>query len=410
MPMRGLPNKKIRLLEVIGNAIVGGMESWVEQLVTRLPADRFQIDALCPFESPFTDQLRAAGIDVTIVPMPDSPLWDSIQTATTLVRSKHINLLHAHLSNAHVLAGLVGRLTGRPVLTTIHGRQMTTLDLEVHRTCSTHVSVVCRHSHFHALALGAAPELLSCETNGVDTNRFQPAPQRSRVLREALGLADAVPLVGFIGRLSPEKGPEVFVRAAMLLKSLHPEARCVLIGEGPMEAELRQLVKKLRLSGHVHFAGLVRDMPAVYQDLDLTVSSSHSEAMPLAVMEAMSSGLPVVAARVGGVPEIVWHGQTGWLVGPGDFEDIASRAARLLADPVARVDMGQQARAHALARLDTQASTARVEQLMARIVAPAPAQPLAFVGTTTPTAAMDDAAQSRRPRAVHNGIAPSQTQ
>ncbi len=408
--MRVLSNKKIRVLEVIGNAIVGGMESWVEQLVTRLPAERFQVEALCPFESAFTDRLRTAGIDVTIVPMPESPLWDSIQAATTLVKSQHIDLLHAHLPNAHVLAGLVGRLTGRPVLTTIHGRQMTTLDLEVHRTCSTHVSVVCRHSHFHALALGAAPELLSCETNGVDTDRFQPAERRSRVLRDALRLDDAVPLVGFIGRLSPEKGPEVFVRAAMLLKALHPPAHCVLVGEGPMEAGLRQLVKKLRLSGHVHFAGLVRDMPAVYQDLDLTISSSHSEAMPLAVMEAMSSGLPVVAARVGGVPEIVVHGQTGWLVGPGDFEDIASRAAGLLADPAARADMGQHARTHALARLGTQASTARVEQLMTRIVATAPVQPLAYMATTMPTAAVDDTSVPQRPRAVQNGSALSQTQ
>ena len=408
--MRGPPNKKIRVLEVIGNAIVGGMESWVEQLVTQLPAERFQINALCPFESLFTDRLRAAGIDVTIVPMPESPLWDSIQAATTLVKSQHIDLLHAHLPNAHVLAGLVGRLTGRPVLTTIHGRQMTTLDLEVHRTCSTHVSVVCRHSHFHALALGAAPELLSCETNGVDTDRFRPTLQRSRVLRDALRLDDSVPLVGFIGRLSPEKGPEVFVRAAMLLRGLHPEARCVLIGEGPMEAGLRQLVKKLRLSGYVHFAGLARDMPAVYRDLDLSVSSSHSEAMPLAVMEAMSSGLPVIAARVGGIPEIVLHGQTGWLVGPGDFEDIAGRAAGLLTERTACAEMGQQARAHALARLGTQASTARVEQLMARIVAHAPAQPLAFVAPTRPTAAVDDAALAHRPRVVHNGTSPSQTQ
>ncbi len=409
--MRGLPNKKIRVLEVIGNAIVGGMESWVEQLVTHLPAERFQIDALCPFESPFTNRLRAAGIDVTVVPMPESPLWDSIQAATTLVKSQQIDLLHAHLPNAHVLAGLVGRLTDRPVLTTIHGRQMTTLDLEVHRTCSTHVSVVCRHSHFHALALGATPELLSCETNGVDTDRFRPAPQRSRVLRDALKLHDAVPLVGFIGRLSPEKGPEVFVRAAMLLKGLHPEARCVLIGEGPMEAGLRQLVKKLRLSGQVHFAGLVRDMPAVYQDLDAAISSSHSEAMPLAVMEAMSSGLPVIAARVGGVPEIVVHGQTGWLVGPGDFEDIASRVAGLLADPTARADMGQHARTYALARLGTQASTARVEQLMTRIVATAPAQPLASAPTTMTTpVAVDDTAVLHRTRAVQNGTALSQTQ
>lgn len=240
--MSALVNPPIRVLEVIGNAIVGGMESWVERLVSRLPGDRFEITALCPFESPFTDRLRTLAAEVVIAPLPENPLWDSIQTALTLVRSQRIDLLHAHLPNAHVLAGLVGRLAGKPVLTTVHGRQMTLLDLEVHRACATHVSVVCRHSYFHALALGASPDRLSCEPNGVDCERFKPTGTRSGLLRDALRLDPATPLVGFVGRLSPEKGPEVFVRAALLLKGLQPEAHCVVIGEGPMEFALRELV------------------------------------------------------------------------------------------------------------------------------------------------------------------------
>ncbi len=362
--------ERIHVLQVIGNAIVGGMETWVERLIARLPSERFAFTALCPFESPFTDRLRALDTEVLIAPMPDDPPWSTIQMATALVNSGGIDLLHAHLPKAHLLAGLVGSLTGKPVLATVHGRQLTTLDLEVHRAAGSHLSVVCKQSYFHALGLGVNAGYLSCETNGVDTDVFQPRPAGAAGLRASFGLMPDTPLVGYVGRLSHEKGPEVFIRAAMLLRSRLPQAHAVLVGEGPMEGELRELVQRFGLEEHVHFAGMRQDMPAVYNELDLLVSSSHSEAMPLAMMEAMASGLAVVATRVGGVPDIVEHGQSGWLVAPGDFEDIAGRSAWLIEDGTTRRRMGERARQRAVERLELDDSVARVAQLLSRLVRP----------------------------------------
>ena len=216
---------RVHVLEVIGNDIVGGMETWVERLIQRLPRQRFAVTALCPYESPYTDRLRALDIEVLVTPMPEDPLWDSIQMTAALVRAGGIDLLHAHLPNAHMLAGLAGSLTGTPVVSTIHGRQLTALDLEVHRAVGSHLSVVCRQSYFHALGLGVSAGQLSCDINGVDTQVFQPRAARAGDLRRSLGLPADTPLVGFVGRLSPEKGPEVFVRAALLLRSRCPAAR-----------------------------------------------------------------------------------------------------------------------------------------------------------------------------------------
>lgn len=361
---------RIHVLQVLGNAIVGGMERWVEQVVQRLPREQFAVTALCPFSSSFTEQLRSLVDDVVLAPMPENPLWDSIQTATTLVQTRRIDVLHAHLPNAHLLSGIVGRMTERPVLTTIHGRQMTTLDLEVQRAAKSHVSVVCQHSYFHALSLGVEPALLSCEPSGVDTGRFVPATARSGLLRDALRLDAQVPLVGFIGRFSPEKGPEVFVRAAQRLKTLYPVAHCVLIGEGPLEPLLRQAIAEQDLGDRVHLVAPLLDMPAVFADLDLLVSSSHSEALPMVLMEAMACGLAVVATRVGGVPEMVAHGQTGWLVDPWDSESIAARAATLLQNAALRERMGQQARLRAVSRFALDSSIERVVQLLKRVAAP----------------------------------------
>ncbi|HET7867400.1 MAG TPA: glycosyltransferase [Burkholderiaceae bacterium] len=389
------PAGRIHVLEVVGNAIVGGMERWVENLVSRLPRSHFAFTVLCAFDSAFADRLRALEVEVLIAPMSDDPPWTSVQMATALVASGGIDLLHAHLPNAHVLAGLAGRLSGKPVLATIHGWRVGTLDLEVHRAAGSHLSVVCRQSYFHALGLGVNAGQLSCDPNGVDTTVFQPRPAGSSGLRQALGLAPDVPLVGFVGRLSAEKGPEVFVQAALLLRGLGVQAHCVLIGEGAMEAALRRQISQLGLAGQVHLAGLHHDMPAVYNELDLLVSSSHSEAMPLAVMEAMASGLPVVATRVGGVPDLVAHGQTGWLVAPGDFSDLAARMAALLGDDARRLHMARLARQRAIERLNLADSIERMAALLSRL-----ARPRARVSPVVSAVAGDNGA--RRP-AARNG-------
>jgi glycosyltransferase involved in cell wall biosynthesis len=353
------PTGRTRVLQIIGNGIVGGMESVVQRLLEGLPRERFQVVALVPFEGVFSDRLRALGIDCHALPMPENPLWSSVQNACALVQHGGIDVIHAHLTNAHLLAALVGRLTMRPVLATIHGRQLGVADLEAHRLADTHVNTVCRSSELHALGLGVDPARLSCIPNGVDTQRFRPGERSSALRRQLMGrggAADeadvAAPLVGFVGRLSPEKGPEVFVRAALMLRERLPSARFVIVGDGPLRESMVALAAQYRLDDRLHFAGVRDDMPAVYRELDVAVSTSHSEAMPLAIMEALASGVPVVATRVGGVPDLIEQGGCGWLCEPGHFDAIASRIASLVEQPDERQRMARRARERVVQRFD----------------------------------------------------------
>ncbi|HEY8972604.1 MAG TPA: glycosyltransferase [Burkholderiaceae bacterium] len=361
------PTGRIHVLEVIGNAIVGGMETYVERLVEHLPPDRFAITALCPFESSFTERLRARDIEVLVTPMPDDPPWSSIQMTCAMIKAGAIDVLHAHLPNAHALAGIAGRLTGKPVLATLHGHRIGVLDLEIHRNAGTHLSVVCRQSYFHALGLGVSAGQLSCNPNGVDTEAFQPRPRPADSLRAALGIPAAARIVGFLGRLSPEKGPEVFLRAALLAHARLPDTHFVLVGDGPLAPALRESIARMKLEGRVHLAGLRRDVAAVLNDMDVLVSSSHSEAMPLAVMEAMASGLPVVATRVGGVPDMIAQGESGWLVAPNDFDEMATRLVQILATPGELERMGRAARARAVDKMALSDTVDRMAQLLARL-------------------------------------------
>lgn len=377
----------LHVLHVMGNAIVGGMEHWVLRHAERLPAERFRFSALCPFEGPMTDRLRAAGVAVTIAPVPPDPPWTSIQAAAEIARADGVDLLHAHLPAAHLLAGLAGRLARRPVLTTIHARQLTTLDVEAQRAFHTHVHVVCRQTLHQALGLGIDAQHLALEPNGVDTERFHPRP-RSGALHARLGLAPGTPLVGFVGRLSAEKGPEVLVRAALLARLARPELHVVFVGEGPMAAELRAMAAAWGLQDHVHLAGPCDDLPALYPELDLLACCSHTEAMPLVLLEAMACGVPAVASRVGGVPDVVAHGHTGWLVAPGDFDALAQACVQLLADPEARRTMGRQARERALRHFALAASAERIGRLFTRLARPAPPEPAVIaLRNPQPTAA-----------------------
>jgi len=253
------------------------------------------------------------------------------------------------------------------VLATLHGHRIGVLDLEIHRNAGTHLSVVCRQSYFHALGLGVSAGQLSCNPNGVDTEAFRPRPRPASGLRSALGIPASARVVGFLGRLSPEKGPEVFLRAALLAGARLPEAHFVLVGDGPLAPALKETIARLKLQDRVHLAGLRRDVAAVLNDMDVLVSSSHSEAMPLAVMEAMASGLPVVATRVGGVPDMIAQGESGWLVAPGDFDEIAARLVQILAAPGELERMGRAARERAVDRMSIADTVDRMAQLLTRL-------------------------------------------
>ena len=356
----------IPLLEILGNAIVGGMESYVLSLVRGLSPERFKIICLCPFESRLTDDLRKAGAEVYIAPICEDVHWETLQLAMTIVRMHGVRLLHAHLPNAHLLASLLSSITGVPAVATIHGRSIPMRELEISQLGFTHLTVVCQNAYMHAIGVGLPEERVHLIRNGVDCVRFANA-KTSHYLHNIFGIPATHRLIGFVGRMSPEKAPDVFVRMASLLDGLLPETHFVMVGEGPLLSELRALVNDLRLSDRIHFAGLQSDMPMVYHSLELLVSASTTEGMPFALMEGMAAGLATVATPVGGVPEIVEVGTTGLLVEPGEPRRLAQAVAELMRDPARRTAMGAAARVRVLERFSLEDSVHQMDSLLHRL-------------------------------------------
>ena len=189
------------------------------------------------------------------------------------------------------------------------------------------------------------PQKVHVIPNGVDVDRFCPGPG-DVALRRGLGLPESGPIVGIVARLGEEKNHDMFLKVAARVRRSVPGVRFVSIGDGPRRGALESMTVELGLEDCVHFLGVREDIPQLLRLLDVFVLTSHVEANPVSVLEALASGKPVVATRVGSVPETVIDGHTGHLVEPGDTNAMANRVTELLQHPTYTRQLGRAARAH----------------------------------------------------------------
>jgi glycosyltransferase involved in cell wall biosynthesis len=195
-----------------------------------------------------------------------------------------------------------------------------------------------------------------------DCSRFADYRDAAPTFREEFGLGDR-PLVACVGRLVPAKGQHVLLEAAKRVAAEVPEARFVIVGgrSAGYERRLRRMCVRLGLQDTVVFTGERRDIPRVLAGSDILVQPSFEEALGLSVIEGMASGLPVIASRVGGIPEVVTHGVTGLLVAPGNADGLADAVRRLISDRELRLRMGESGRERALGEFNLDAM---VDQLV----------------------------------------------
>lgn len=379
----GQTDERTHILEVLGNAIVGGMENYVRNLAANLPSNEFKVSLLCPFESPYTLLLRSEGRDVYIAPLRDDPPWRTVELICTLVRETGVDLLHAHLMNAHTVAAMAGRLCGTPTVATLHGMSLHPQEISVARTTGSHTIVVCREAWSQALAVGLAPERVSLVPNGVDLATYHPMSAEPAEFRRTINVGPADLLVGFVGRLAWEKGPDKFLKAAEYILQRRPDVHFAMVGTGLMEKDLVATIRRAGLESRIHMIGLAREPHRIYPALDLLLHTSRADAMPLTILEAMASGVPVVAIGVGGVPEIVATGETGILVGttewpgivseyPGDWEGVALAALALLSNSARLKSMAGASVRRAQACFDIRQSAIMTSQIFRQLIGSRP--------------------------------------
>jgi len=279
----------------------------------------------------------------------------------------HVNAVPAHYSAAPLAAARLARIPAVTHVRNVFPRN--SFNRWQARLSSTLVTV----------NQGLEKELSSWRINGAIHTCYDAVelatPQESvaQALRSEL-LGDGKVLVGSVGRLVSTKGFEYLVRAARQVIDARPAVRFAIAGDGPQRAQLEDLIAALNLTGYVHLCGFRPDVANFLSALDLFACSSLQEGLPIAVIEAMMVGKPVVATDVGGIPEAVLPGATGLLVAPGQPEDLAAAILEALERDQARGWPREQIRQSAARISDPRASAERLDEIMEKTIARAPAR------------------------------------
>ncbi len=228
---------------------------------------------------------------------------------------------------------------------------------------ASRIIVVSDFARQALLQLGLRPGQVATIHNGIPLERYQRQPRGT--LRTMLSVTDDEPLVGIVGRFTPWKGQDLFLRIAEAWCGTSPSGRFVLIGHAfnedqPYEQSLREFIRSRGLRERIHVIPFQKDIAASLSDLDLLVHTSlKPEPFGRVLIEAMAVGVPVLAARAGGVPEIIAHGQNGLLAEPGNLDDYVTQLRHLLLEPALRERLrlaGQQSVADRFTVLRVQAA------------------------------------------------------
>jgi glycosyltransferase involved in cell wall biosynthesis len=205
------------------------------------------------------------------------------------------------------------------------------------------IAVAASHGKFLVEREGFPADRVAVIANGVDTQKYVPMSDATEV-RSELGIAHDAPVVGIVAALRPEKNHELFLEMANRVVRQLPAARFLIVGDGPRHADLEHCCRELSLEQNVLFVGSRSDVPRLLAAMDVFALTSHNEANPISILEAMSVGLPVVSTNVGSIHEAVTDGETGHLVPAGSAEQLAGRVLDLLTDSPKRSAMGAAAR------------------------------------------------------------------
>lgn len=305
-------------------------------------------------DSPFTEELEALGVRVVVLPFRQIFEPNQLAQLYGILRRERFDVLHTHLTQANIVGGTLGPLTGTPVVSSVHNtvarvRRMhearqfieaNVLRFGVRRVIAVgHVVAEAQHDRLRHTKMVTIP-------NAVSLVPSLSAEERRAMRAELMG-DPSCPLLISVGRLTAQKGYGDLLTAFVEVLAKHPKARLAIAGRGDLQEALVAQVKSLGLEGQAFILGARADVPRLLAASDMFVSSSHWEGLPIAVLEGMSAGLPVVATRVGDMPHVVPE-SVGIVVEPQQPAQLAAAIIQLLDHPEQMQACGKGARAHIL--------------------------------------------------------------
>src|SRR5581483_5475097 len=348
---------RMRIVHLTASTHFGGPERQMLGLARSLPPGYRTTVVSFREHGRCDDFLRVAagrGVDAVALRHDTPQLRSAARELTHLLHDRGAGVLLCHGYKANLVGRAAARRAGVPAVAVCRGWTGENLKVRAyerldrwHLRYMDHVVAVSDGQAAKARRAGVPDRRLTVIRNSARPDAFaDPDPAfRYKLLSLFPGDSRVSRVVLAAGRLSPEKGFDVLAAAAARVLAADPAAGFVLFGEGAERARLAWRVRELGVADRFRMPGFTRDLDRLLPWADLVAQSSHTEGLPNVVLEAGAAGVPVVATAVGGTPEAVADGPTGWLVPPGDPVRLADRITELLADPAARRRMGAAARA-----------------------------------------------------------------
>lgn len=374
--MVGRLDSRLRVVTLVDTLRPGGAERFAATLAIRLDRSRFEptvcVSRKITAPSPLIDDLREA--DVSILPLNRTSLgapWGWWALARFL-RREQVDVLHSHMFGSNAWGAVLATLSRVPVFVAhehswaFEGERFRPfLDRELIARAADAFIAVSRADERRMIELAGIPrEKVRLVMNGI-----APLPPARGDVRAELGIPRDAEVVGTMAVLRREKAHEVLIEAAELLASEFPKLKVLIAGTGPEEDRLRAAVRDRNLQDRVLLLGFRRDVADVLAVLDVAAFTSDREGLPLAVIEAMAAGKPVVATHVGGIRDLVEDGVHGLLVPPRDPSALADAIARLLRAPRLRMELGQRGQERQRRNFDISEVAGRVEALYEELAA-----------------------------------------
>jgi glycosyltransferase involved in cell wall biosynthesis len=390
-------SKSINVLLVMHGSGSGGVETALATLCKYLDKERIKVTVAVPKEGPFTDRVKAYGVEVVEAPIEWwtpamwefgerhyyrflSTLKDRVGHLVKIIRDKDIDVVHS--STLTVFDGaLAARVAGRPHVWNMRGQfdggagssfgiylPIQTI-YDIVNALSTRI-VANSHTVKKFLLDYLPSERIDVIQNGVDLSRFEKKEKKEGLENEFLALRGKLK-VALIGRIAAVKGIEDFVNASIMVAQTRSDVGFMVIGAVEDEElfnKVKTAVDQAGLGDRVIFTGRRDDVPTILQDIDLLVCASTSEGLPNSCLEAMAASKAVVATRCGGAEEVISDGENGYLVPVGDPQELGLAILKAINDPGCLDLMGAHGRGIVTAQFSAQSCANQYEDLYRQLI------------------------------------------
>ncbi|MCI0557585.1 MAG: glycosyltransferase [Nitrososphaera sp.] len=327
----------------------GGAEKMLISLAGNLDRSRYRSYACLLKDGWLNTQLQRLGIETILVPQRRSLDFRWLLRLSRVLKERSIRVMHAHEFAMNVYGSLLSKMTGIPIIATVHGKNYywvkwrRRLAYKFVARQSAMVAVSEDLKRFLREYVDIHPDNITVVHNGIDVQSYAVS-DRAHATRKELGINGNQPVIGTVGNLYAVKGQMYLLKACSAVAKVFPNFVLLVAGRGDYLGSLEETARNIGIGANVKFLGFREDVPALLQTMDIFILPSISEGLPLSALEAMASGKPVVASNVGGIPEVVKDGVTGYLVSPKDPEALADKILLLLRHPELAVDLGRSGR------------------------------------------------------------------